>query len=100
STPAAVAGYPSVTVPAGDAHGLPVGLSFIGGRWSEAKLNALAYPVEQATKHRPPPRLIPTPPPQQNGVRQTPLPHCAGLPPDPPAVRIGPDRRTRSPRSG
>ncbi len=35
STPAAVAGYPSVTVPAGDVHGLPVGLAFIGTAWSE-----------------------------------------------------------------
>jgi amidase len=57
STPAAVAGYASVTVPAGAAFDLPVGISFIGGAWSESKLIALAYAYEQATKHRKPPRL-------------------------------------------
>jgi len=55
STPAAVAGYPSVTVPAGEAFGLPIGLSFIGTAWSEPKLIALAYAYEQATKNRRPP---------------------------------------------
>ena len=55
STPAAVAGYPSITVPAGQAFGLPVGLSFIGGAWSEARLIGLAYAYEQATRHRRPP---------------------------------------------
>ncbi len=55
STPAAVAGYPSITVPAGEAFGLPVGLSFIGTAWSEPRLIALAYAYEQATKHRRPP---------------------------------------------
>jgi amidase len=55
STPAAVAGYPSITVPAGDVRGLPVGMSFIGRAWSEPKLIALAYAYEQATKHRRPP---------------------------------------------
>jgi len=55
STPAAVAGYPSITVPAGQAFGLPVGISFIGGAWSEPKLIALAYAFEQATHHRRPP---------------------------------------------
>jgi amidase len=57
STPAAVAGYPSITVPAGQAFGLPVGLSFIGTAKSEARLIALAYAYEQATKHRQPPAL-------------------------------------------
>jgi amidase len=57
STPAAVAGYPSITVPAGQAFGLPVGMSFIGAAWSEPKLIALAYAYEQATKHRRPPTL-------------------------------------------
>jgi len=55
STPAAVAGYPSITVPSGFAFGLPVGVSFIGRRWSEARLISLAYGYEQATKHRRPP---------------------------------------------
>jgi amidase len=52
STPGAVAGYPSITVPAGDVRGLPVGMSFIGRAWSEPRLIALAYAYEQATKHR------------------------------------------------
>jgi amidase len=61
STPAAVAGYPNVTVPAGEVYGLPIGISFIGPAWSEARLIALAYAYEQATKHRRPPGLLPTP---------------------------------------
>jgi amidase len=59
STPAAVAGYPSVTVPAGSVYGLPVGLSFIGRPWSEAKLLELAYSYEQATHHRRAPAFPP-----------------------------------------
>jgi amidase len=55
STPAAVAGYPTITVPAGQAFGLPVGITFIGGAWSEARLIALAYAYEQASKLRRPP---------------------------------------------
>jgi amidase len=49
SSPAAVAGYPHVTVPAGYVHGLPVGLSFVAGAWSEAALIGMAYAYEQAT---------------------------------------------------
>jgi amidase len=52
SSPAAVAGYPHVTVPAGYVHGLPVGLSFVGGAWSEATLIGMAYAYEQASRRR------------------------------------------------
>ena len=52
STAAAVAGYPHVTVPGGFLHGLPVGISFFGRAWSDAKLIGLAYAYEQATKKR------------------------------------------------
>ncbi len=48
SGPAAVAGYPSITVPAGQVHGLPVGLSFVGPAWSEPRLIALAHAFERA----------------------------------------------------
>src|SRR3712207_4148171 len=59
STPAAVAGYPNVQVPAGYVYGLPVGISFFGRAHTEAKLIRIAYAYEQATKHRQPPRLLP-----------------------------------------
>ncbi len=52
TTPAAVAGYPHITVPMGFAHGLPVGLSFFGRAWSEATLIKLAFAYEQATALR------------------------------------------------
>jgi amidase len=60
STAAAVAGYPSITLPAGYVFGLPVGLSFFGRAWSEPKLLGLAYAFEQATKHRKAPQFLPT----------------------------------------
>jgi amidase len=60
STPAAVAGYPSVSVPMGYAWGLPVNLSFIGAAWSEPTLIRLAYAFEQITMHRKAPNFLPT----------------------------------------
>ena len=61
STPAAVAGYPNITVPAGFSFGeLPVGVNFIGRRWSEPTLIKLAYGFEQGTKARHAPRFVPS----------------------------------------
>jgi amidase len=55
-----VAGYPAVTVPAGQVFGLPVGVTFMGPAWSEGTLLRLAHAFEQATLHRRPPALLPT----------------------------------------
>jgi len=61
STPAAVAGYPNITVPAGFSFGeLPVGVNFIGRRWSEPTLLKLAYGFEQGTNARHAPRFVPS----------------------------------------
>jgi amidase len=60
STPAAVAGYPHITVPGGYVFGLPIGISFFGRAWSEPELIKLAYAYEQATKHRKAPTFPPT----------------------------------------
>jgi amidase len=60
TTPAAVAGYPHITVPSGYVSGLPVGLSFFGRAWSEPALIRMAYAYEQGTRHRVPPRYLPT----------------------------------------
>ena len=58
TSPAAVAGTPSITVPAALVHGLPVGLSFFAQAWSEARLLGLGYAFEQATKARRAPRYL------------------------------------------
>lgn len=48
----AVAGYPHLTIPMGDVEGLPIGLSLIGARWSDADVLRAGYAYEQASKHR------------------------------------------------
>ncbi|MCB2208373.1 MAG: amidase [Bacteroidetes bacterium] len=55
---AAVSGYPSITVPAGFIHELPIGMSFIGKAWSEPTLLKLAYAYEQLTLHRKKPDFL------------------------------------------
>jgi len=56
----AVSGYPHLTVPMGYAHDLPVGLSFIGPAWSEARLLALGANFEHAAAARKPPGFLPS----------------------------------------
>ena len=58
SSASAVAGYPHITVPAGFVAGLPVGLSFFGGAWSEGALLKFAFAFEQATKARKAPQFL------------------------------------------
>ncbi|MEJ2594476.1 MAG: amidase [bacterium] len=58
SSPAAMCGYPNITVPMGFVDGLPVGISFFGKAWSEPVLIEMAYAYEQGTKHRMPPQFL------------------------------------------
>ena len=58
--PAAIAGYPNITVPMGQVRGLPAGISFFGRAWSEPTLIGIAYAYEQATRHRTPPTFVAT----------------------------------------
>lgn len=60
TSPAAVAGYPHITVPAGHVFGLPVGISFFAKAWQEPNLIKYAYAFEQATQYRRQPRYLPT----------------------------------------
>jgi amidase len=60
SSLAAVAGYPSISVPAGFIDGLPVSVFFLSGAWSEASLLRIAFAFEQATQARKAPRFLPT----------------------------------------
>jgi amidase len=55
SGPAAIAGYPNISVPMGFVRGLPVGISMFGRAWSEPSLIRIAYAYEQSTRHRKPP---------------------------------------------
>jgi amidase len=58
TSPPAIAGYPHITVPMGQVHGLPVGLSFVGTAFSEPKLIGFAYAYEQASHARRPPHIL------------------------------------------
>jgi amidase len=60
TSPAAVAGYPHITVPAGYIFGLPVGISFFASAWQEPALIKFAYAFEQASQFRRQPRYLPT----------------------------------------
>lgn len=68
---AAVAGYPSLTVPMGSSDGLPLGLVFIGSAWSEPRLIELGYAYEQRSHARTPPTFLPTLPAQAQSAQAT-----------------------------
>jgi amidase len=62
SAPAAIAGYPSITLPVEFAHELPVGVVFFGTKWSEPTLIGIAYGVEQKAQAYQRPKFLPTVP--------------------------------------
>lgn len=64
---AAVAGYPHLTVPMGFDRGMPVGISFIGGKWDDARILSLGHAYEQATHERRPPPAPVQPSPANGG---------------------------------
>ncbi|RYZ74080.1 MAG: amidase [Lysobacteraceae bacterium] len=66
---AAVAGYPSLTVPMGSSKGLPLGIVFMGAAWSEPRLLQLGYAYEQLTLARKPPTYRPGPDPRKAAAR-------------------------------
>jgi amidase len=82
SGPAAVAGYPNISVPMGFVGELPVGVSIFASRWDEPKLISLAFAIEQATHARRPPKFLPTLPPTTS-LRTAPAaePSITDLPP-------------------
>ncbi|CAA9547754.1 MAG: Putative secreted amidase SCO6344 [uncultured Thermomicrobiales bacterium] len=94
SSPAAMAGYPIVTVPCGDAFGLPVGISFIGRAYSEPTLIRLAHAFEQGTRLRRPPQYLPAGaiPPAALGATRG-----AALPATPPALEASPESGEATP---
>ena len=60
SSPAAIAGYPHITVPMGMVSNLPIGLSFFGKAYDETTLISVAYAYEQVSKNRKPPQFLKT----------------------------------------
>ncbi|EQD79125.1 amidase family protein [mine drainage metagenome] len=84
-SPAAVAGYPSITVPAGNVHGLPVGMTFFSGKWTEPTLITIGYDFEQATKQRIRPHFLPKAPVQETVPTEAQLERDA-----PPALTVPP----------
>ena len=80
SRPAAVSGWPAISVPFGYVRGLPVGVTLVGPRWSEPRLLAIAYAFEQATAARRQPSLLRTLAPPLPGPEDLPFPQPGGWP--------------------